>query len=68
MKATFPATDPNEISFSLTVTMPLKKWRELKAQLTDKYPSWELSRAITDMVFQAQKSFAPELNDDQQEK
>ena len=47
----------NEIE--LSVTMNLGKWKQLKKQLTDNYPSWDLSAKITDMIYQAEKNFYP---------
>ena len=60
MKASFRATNPKKIEFALTVTMSLEEWRELQAQLSEKWPSWKLSSHITDMVLQAQKTFEVE--------
>lgn len=61
MKSTFEATKPNEIEFSLTVTMTLKEWVNLKAQMSKDWPSWKLSAAISDMVLEATRTFRPKV-------
>ena len=60
MDARFECTKPEDIEMSMTITMTLHRWMELKKQLVNEYPSWDLSSKITDMVFQANKQFMPE--------
>lgn len=48
---------PDEIELSLTMTMPLKDWQELKGQLLSERPSYELGQAITEMIIEASSSF-----------
>jgi len=62
MKAVFEASSPDDISFTLTLTMSLKDWVDIKNQLGD-YGSCKLKSPITDMVIQAQKTYWPEDND-----
>jgi len=50
MKATFQVSDPDDIECSVKITMPLRKWRQLRDQLNSKWPSWELSSAISSML------------------
>lgn len=59
MRAKFTANRPDEIHFTLSMTMPLIEWRQLQEQLARAWPSSNLSHAITDMVWQATKSFEP---------
>lgn len=59
MKTSLKVTRPNEIEFTLTATMTLARWLELQEQLSQKWPSWELSAAITDMLSQANKVYLP---------
>ena len=63
MKASFEATNANEMEFSMTIIMKLADWKRLKKQLTGNYPSWDLGREITDMICQAQRNFHPETKD-----
>ena len=59
MKARFQSTNPDEIEFSLTVTMPLKEWKEVRRHLQGAWPSWELGQAIADMIITANSTFFP---------
>jgi hypothetical protein len=59
MKTTFTTTKPDDIEMTLTVTMSLKHWNDLRALLPEDWPAWELRGAITDMVVQANKTFYP---------
>lgn len=62
MRAVFRAVEPEKMEFSLTVTMPLKEWRELRTSLSVEggYTSSRLCSAITDMTMHAEKHFRPE--------
>jgi hypothetical protein len=57
MRTTFKICSPDEIQATLTVTMTVKEWRELRTQLVDSWPSWQLSRDIGDVIRQAEKTF-----------
>jgi hypothetical protein len=63
MTAKLQTTNPDEIEFTLTLTMPLRDWRRLQGQLQTDFPSWQLSAEITGMVIQAQKVFYPEVKE-----
>lgn len=65
MKGEFSANNPQDIEFTLTLTMKLKDWLELKKQLTTDYPSWRVGEEISDMVMQAKKVFYPEPRDEE---
>lgn len=62
MRTKFEVEEPSDITMTLTVTMKLGEWKTLQSQLADKYPSWKLSAAITDMVLLATKTFYPDEN------
>lgn len=53
--------NPEEVEFTLTITMKMKEWDELKEQLKDKYPGWKISGAITTMWFEANKDYQKEI-------
>lgn len=55
MRARMKLENPNEIEVTLTVTMTAKKWCELRDQLETKWPSWELSSAITNLLGNVRK-------------
>ncbi len=63
MKVQLYATDPDEMDVTLEITMPLKKWRELRERIASADPGWELRKAITDAVVMAEKHFRPELTE-----
>ncbi len=48
-------TNPNGVNFTLSMTMTLKEWMDLRDQLSKKYPSWDLSSKINEMVYFADK-------------
>lgn len=57
MKATITALNPDEIELRMCVTMPLKEWKALQAQLSSAWPSWKLSSTIGHLVWKAQQNF-----------
>jgi hypothetical protein len=58
MKTKFKIENPDSIPMTLTITMPAAKWKQLRAQLETTYPSWQLSRAISEMVDSADAAFS----------
>lgn len=60
MQTKIKVINPDSIQMELTITMDLKKWKELRAQLQQAWPSWDLGSAIADMISQAEKHFYPE--------
>jgi hypothetical protein len=61
MRSTIKATNPNEVDFTMSVTMPLGDWRKLAAQLeSNAHPSWVLSRDIRNLVSKATAEFVVE--------
>lgn len=59
MKAMMKVEKPDDIEFTLTVTMRLGDWVALQKQLEDGWPACDLSMRITDMRYQATKHFYP---------
>jgi hypothetical protein len=62
MKAKFEATDPEEMEFTMTVTMTLHEWQQLRVQCKNDYPGFRLSSVISDMVVQANQAYWPNEN------
>lgn len=61
MQAAFQITNPDDVSMTLTVTMPLKAWKDIKAELSGA-PHWKvgsLTGAITQMILLANERFRP---------
>ena len=64
MKTRFMMENPDEIEATLKITMSLKKWGNLRDQLSNTYPSWELSAAIADLLGQAREIFYPKVDEE----
>lgn len=56
-KMTFQCKNPDEIDYTMKITMPMSQWRDLKAQLGNDYPAWGLSSKITDLIIEAETLF-----------
>ena len=54
MKGSYEFTDTDNISATLTVTMKISEWKNLKDQLLEKYPAWKFASMIQDMVCKAE--------------
>lgn len=51
--------EPDKVEVTLTMTMSVKNWCELRDQLQAKWPSADLSGHITDMLAQVRKIVYP---------
>ena len=56
MKARFEVTAPQEMEFTMTITMTLKEWEQLRKQCHNEYPGFELATHISQMVVLAHKT------------
>lgn len=54
--------EPSNVNVTMTITMTVADWRNLKAQLNNQYPGWKLSQAISDMVDAVNTKFYAEPN------
>lgn len=61
----FQPANPDEIKFTLTITMTLADWKKLASQIDHKqsWPGWNLESQIRDMVSQAGRQFYPRAED-----
>ena len=50
MKGTFRIEKPDNLEASITLTMKMYEWGELKEQLRNKGPSGHLSEVITSLI------------------
>ena len=58
MDSVFKVTHPNDVDFTLEVTMPLGGWLRLQKLLLEHpmhYPGWDFNQQIYKMVKQAEK-------------
>jgi hypothetical protein len=60
MEARFMIENPDEVKCTIKLTMTVKEWTELRDQLANKCPSWDLSRIITNLLSQARKVYYAE--------
>jgi hypothetical protein len=57
MKARLKCEKPEEIEYTVTITMSAKEWERLRGQLETAWPASELSYAIDDLLAQARKIY-----------
>jgi len=63
VKAKMAIVNPADIEVSLTMTMKLKEWKELKEQMnSDRWPSCDLTGKISEIVRQIDKVYYPEAS------
>jgi len=55
---------PEEIVYTMTISMKAKDWEALRDQLKGAWPAWDLSRNIDDLLAQARKVYWPKNLDD----
>ena len=60
MRATLRLTDPDDMDATMTLTMKLKHWKELRDQLADRWPAADLTSAISSIVTKAERHFWPD--------
>lgn len=58
-KGTFELTTPGKVNMTLTITMSLDEWKEIKSRLrpTSGDGAWYLDDTISQMLDQANKQF-----------
>jgi len=47
----------DDVNATLSVTMTIQAWRELREQLAQKYPSWQFGDNISQMLLKFDKHF-----------
>lgn len=63
MTTTLKVEKPDGIEMTLTMTMTLGQWKELRAQLAGAWPAWELGSAIREMIQKADTHFRGEVKE-----
>lgn len=64
MRGTFKLCNIDSIDASMTISMTVKEWRELRNQLSDEWPSWDLSSQISKLIAQAESTFYARTEDE----
>jgi hypothetical protein len=57
MKARLKCEHPEDIEFTVTITMKAKEWKDFREQLTNVWPSSWLASRISDLLAQAQRIY-----------
>lgn len=57
MRARLKCENPDDIEFTMTITMRAKEWETLREQLKSGYPSLKLASHISDLLGQARKIY-----------
>jgi hypothetical protein len=58
VRAEFALASLDEVNATLTITLPIKRWREIAKSLsTEDYAQWPLREVIVDLITQAQQHF-----------
>ena len=57
MKAQFQIQKPDDMQATIVLTATVGEFRQLRAQLCEKWPSWDFSRSIGDVIRQAESTF-----------
>jgi len=65
--ARFEARRPDNIEFTLTITMTLKEWKDLKERVGYN-ENWAIADAISKMTADAEKVFYTEIKPPQEQK
>lgn len=59
MTTSMKVENPDSVTVTLSLTMTLKEWQELRDQLTNDWPSWRVSGDINNMLGQVRQTFYP---------
>jgi len=59
MKAKYNIESPGDVNATMTITMTVAQWEKLNEQLSENYPSWQLSSLINCLVNDARKVIYP---------
>lgn len=50
MKITGKLQNQEDMELTLSITMTIKEWEDLKKELPERWPHWKIGSAITDAV------------------
>lgn len=68
----FKVENPDSIVMTLTMSMTVKEWTELRDQLSQNgsaaWPAWQVQAHITDLIAQARKIYWPSADADKEPK
>jgi hypothetical protein len=58
IRSTYRLNGVDDVNATLTVTMPVKHWKEFQSSLSEKWPNWEFSSKISEMINEANRVFS----------
>lgn len=58
LKAKIAIESPGEVMATMTITMPVSEWEQIRGQLESRWPASQLSSAISQLVRKASESFS----------
>lgn len=56
-RGTFRLDDVDKVTATLTITMTVGEWRDVRGSLTSQHPQWKVGNLIDDMVRAAERQF-----------
>lgn len=59
MTTSMKVENPDSVTVTLSLTMTLKEWQELRDQLANDWPSWRVGSDINNMLGQVRQTFYP---------
>lgn len=57
MRTKFIPVKPEELEYTMTITMKLKDWQTFSSEIQHKWPGSMIARDVSDMHAQAHKNF-----------
>lgn len=57
MKGDFGLENVDTVQATMTITMSLKEWKELRATIGERWPGWKFASFITQIVNKAEKEY-----------
>lgn len=59
MQFKMKCVNPEDLEYTMTITMKVKEWRELQAHMEDHWPGYDFKLAIDDILTQANLTYFP---------
>jgi hypothetical protein len=61
IRGVFSLTKPNIAEATLTVTMTVGEWKQVREQISDKWPGWTFAALIGNLIRHAEQSFQEQV-------
>jgi hypothetical protein len=60
MKFTYKLNSPDQLEATMTITMRVSEWKQLKGAVAQHYPGWQFSSAIGALISKAEQTLHSE--------